>query len=206
MAKLKSTLPNMVIVLSVIAAVTSLALAYVYSITKEPIAQAQIQKLNAAISEVVPGLEEFKEYKVPIFDASGKVSDSLTFYDVYKDGVIIGTAVNAYDKDGFSGLIKVMVGFDTLGNTIKSLPLEQNETPGLGDKLERNKSKFTHQFDTINLAKVNLKVKNDGGDIDAITAATISSRAYCRAIKQAYDAYTANKQIKEEGGEDETVE
>ncbi|MDL2243187.1 FMN-binding protein, partial [Bacteroidales bacterium OttesenSCG-928-K03] len=135
MAKLKSTLPNMVIVLGLIAAVTSLLLAYVYTITKEPIEQAKLQKLNAAIGEVVPGLNNFKEYKVAQLAEDGSVIDSLTFYDVYKNDEIIGTAVQSYDKGGFNGLIKVLVGFDNTGEIIKSLPLEQAETPGLGDKL-----------------------------------------------------------------------
>ncbi|MDR2083461.1 MAG: RnfABCDGE type electron transport complex subunit G [Bacteroidales bacterium] len=207
MAKLKSTLPNMVLVLGLIAAVTSLLLAYVYTITKEPVERAQIQKLNTAIGEVVPGVDSFKEYKAVQHAGDGSVIDSLTFYNVFdNEGNLIGTAVKSYDKGGFNGLITVLVGFNNDGNIIKSLPLEQAETPGLGDKLERNKSNFTQQFDGINPSEVNIKVKKDGGELDAITAATISSRAYSRAVQLAYDTFMTNKQTNEEGGDDESME
>ncbi|MDR2971167.1 MAG: RnfABCDGE type electron transport complex subunit G [Bacteroidales bacterium] len=213
MAKLKSTLPNMLVVLGGIVAVASLLLAYVYMITEEPIKEVKIQKLNNAIGVVVPGLDSIKEYKVPVYGEDGNVIDSLVFYDVFKEKEQIGTAVKTYDNNGFSGLITVLVGFDNDGNIIKSLPLEQNETPGLGDKLDRGKSGFTLQFDGINPSKVNINVRKDGGGIDAITAATISSRAYCNAVRLAYDSYLINKQTnlidkqtEEKGGDDESVE
>lgn len=206
MAKLKSTLPNMVIVLGLIAAVTSLLLAYVYTITKEPIEKVQIEKLNKALNEVIPGLDSFKEYKAPVYVNNGATTDSLKFYDAFSNDELIGTAVQSFDNNGFNGLITVLVGFDNDGNIIQSQPLEHSETPGLGDKLDRKKSDFTLQFDGINPSEIDIKVKKDGGNIDAITAATISSRAYCRAIKLAYDSYTNNKQINEEGGENESME
>ena len=151
-------------------------------------------------------MDDIKEYKAPAYNEAGEIVDSLTFYDVFKENKQIGTAVKTYDNNGFSGLITVLVGFDNDGNIIKSLPLEHNETPGLGDKLDRKKSGFTPQFDDMDPSKVKIKVKKDGGDIDAITAATISSRAYCNAIKLAYNSYLNNKQTKEEGGDDESME
>ncbi|MCK9302871.1 MAG: RnfABCDGE type electron transport complex subunit G [Bacteroidales bacterium] len=190
MSKLKSTLPNMVIVLGLIAAITSLLLAYVYTITKQPIDDAKQIKLNNAIAEVVPGLETFKEYKVK-FDES---TDSLTFYDVYKNDELIGTAVKSYDNNGFNGRIVILVGLNPDGNIIKTVALEQSETPGLGAKMDNVKNpEFAEQFANQNPKKFKLQVKKDKGDVDAITAATISSRAYCRAVQLACNAFDAQK-------------
>ena len=190
MQKLKSTLPNMVIVLGLIAAITSSLLALVYIVTKEPLAKVQETKLNKAISDVVPGLDRFEEYKVK--SAIGE--DSLTFYKAFnKDGEYIGTAVKSYDNNGFNGYIEIIVGFDENGNVIKDVPLKQGETPGLGAKMADTESHFITQWFGKNLSSFTPKVKKDGGDVDAITAATISSRAYCRAMDLAYQTYLSQK-------------
>ncbi len=189
MQKLKSTLPNMVIVLGLIAAITSSLLAVVYTVTKEPIAEVQVKKLNDAVGQVVPGLDRFEEYKV----ASVLGGDSLTFYDAFKGSELIGTAVKTYDNGGFNGLIEVIVGFDKNGKIINNVVLTQAETPGLGAKIDPKQSNFAQQFNGKDLNSYRLKVKKDGGDVDAITAATITSRAYSRAIDLAYQTYISQK-------------
>lgn len=178
----------MVIVLGLITALTSLLLAYVFTVTEEPINIAKQQKLNNAIAEVVPGLTSFNESTVACTDGD------LTFYDALdENGKSIGTAVKSFDNNGFNGTVVIMVGFDTIGNVIKTIPLEQKETPGLGDKMDVKKSDFTQQFDGVNTRNFIFKVKKDKGDVDAITAATISSRAYCNALQRAVAAYQAEK-------------
>ncbi len=190
MKKLKSTLPNMVIVLGLIAALTALLLAYVYSVTKEPIELSKQNKLNTAIEEVINGTDKTKEYKVKDINSS----DTLIFYDAFnKDGDFLGTAVQTFDKEGFGGEIVLLVSFDEDGNIIKTFALEHSETPGLGDKISNSKSDFYKQFENKNPNEFKLMVKKDKGDVDAITAATISSRAYCRAVQRAVDTYNAEK-------------
>lgn len=71
-----------------------------------------------------------------------------------------------------------------------------NETPGLGDKIDKSKSSFPEQFVGKNPGQSSIQVKNDGGDIDAITAATISSRAFCDAVNRAYTAFLKAKEVK----------
>ena len=71
--------------------------------------------------------------------------------------------------------------------------LFRSETPGLGDKMKKSKSNFSEQFIGKDPANFKLKVKKDGGDVDAITAATISSRAFCDALQRAYDTYKENQ-------------
>jgi electron transport complex protein RnfG len=186
-AKTESTFINMVVVLFVVTAVAGLALGSVYELTKEPIAIAKQKKLNNAIKAVLPEFDSIQKQMVK--EAYG--DDSLQFYIARKDSVIIGTAVNTYTMKGFSGLIKLMVGFLPDGSIHNVSVLEHKETPGLGTKMDE--PKFKDQFMGVHPAKFNLKVTKDKGDVDGITAATISARAFSDAVQRAYDTFDKNK-------------
>lgn len=186
MAKKESTFVNMVFVLFIVSFVSSAALGIVYELTKEPIRMVDINKKNNAIQSVVPEFDNTPSnefYRVP------SDGDSLTFYPAFKNGQLVGTAVETYTKKGFSGLIRLMVGFAPDGTILNISVLEHKETPGLGDKIDKSKSGFSLQFEGKNPANFKLSVKKDKGDVDAITASTISSRAFCDAIQRAYKAY-----------------
>ena len=82
------------------------------------------------------------------------------------------------------------MGYDPKAKTIIGYEvLECKETPGLGDKMDIKKSQFPVQFMNKNPIDFELKVTKDGGDVDAITAATISSRAFCDAVQRAYETF-----------------
>jgi len=100
--------------------------------------------------------------------------------------------VETFTQKGFSGLIKLMIGFAPDGTIIDISVLQHQETPGLGDKIENAKSSFSAQFQGKNPENFKLVVKKDRGDVDAITASTISSRAYCDAVQRAYNAYMSS--------------
>jgi len=102
-------------------------------------------------------------------------------------------AINTFTNEGFSGNIELMVGFLEDGTIYNTAVLSHKETPGLGDKMDKKKSNFPDQFSGKNPAEFNLKVKKDGGDVDAITAATISSRAFCDALTRAYKTLEKEK-------------
>jgi len=190
MAKTESSFKNMVITLFVITVVAALALGGVYTATKGPIAIAKRKKVEKAIRYVVPGFDTImREYKVPGSD--GK--DSLTFFETYKDGKKVGTAIKTYSPKGFGGMIWIMVGFSADGTILNTAVLDHKETPGLGDKMDIKKSNFSVQFKGKNPKDFNLTVKKDGGDVDAITAATISSRAFCDAVRRAYKEFEKEK-------------
>ena len=192
-SKRESNFVNMVLTLSVVAIVAALALGSVYVVTKEPIALAQKKKQEAAIKAVLPAFDSVKAIKVP--DADGP--DSLLFNVATKNGKLVGVAVNSYTEKGFGGRIDAMIGFLPDGTIYNTSILSLKETPGLGTKLEKSKSDFPDQFKGKNPKTFRLKVKKDGGDVDAITAATISSRAFCDALQRAYDTYEKQKsQIK----------
>ncbi len=188
MAKKESTFLSMTLTLFIITAVAAVALGYVYSITKTPIQNAKDEKLKTAINIVVPGADK-GEIKCDTVVVDGK---DLYFYSVSVDNKIIGTAVNTFSPNGFGGLIRVMVGFDEQGKIIDSNVLEHKETPGLGDKSDKKVSSWNEQFKQMDIASMKnqtLKVKKDDGEVDAITAATITSRAYCDAIQRAWTAF-----------------
>jgi electron transport complex protein RnfG len=158
----------------------------------------EITNKNAAINEVITNFENTE----PLFDNAPFIEmfkvpsdkDSLTFYPAMNQGKYIGMAVETYTMLGFSGEIKLMVGFDMTGNIMNIAVLSHSETPGLGDKIENEKSDFSKQFRGINPDNFILKKKKkDNGDVDAITASTISSRAYCDAVQRAYNAFILEK-------------
>jgi electron transport complex protein RnfG len=183
MAKKESTFMNMFLTLLIVTAISSLAAAAMYNLTKGPIAEVQRLKQQRAIEQVMPGFTSYNDFKV--MPETGK--DSLVFFKGFKDDEEIGMAVNTYTYIGYSGLIKLVVGFQPDGTITNVEVLEQKETPGLGTKMAL--PKFKDQFRGKNPANFSIKVKKDGGEIDAITAATISSRAFCDAVNRAYQSF-----------------
>ena len=187
MAKTESTFRNMVLSLTLISLGAAACLGFVYQITKEPIEISNLNRKLEAIKAVVP---EFTNNPFEdMYRLTTPEGDSLEVYPAKKDSVIVGYAVNTYTNKGFSGYIGLMAGFKPDGTIVNITVLEHKETPGLGTKM--TEPKFKDQFMEKNPADFRLKVKKDGGPVDAITAATISSRAFCDAVERAY--VTLNK-------------
>jgi len=187
MAKKESSFKNMTIALFVITAVAGLAMAVVYSVTVEPIAISQKAKINNAIKMVIPEFESISD--TVLLPDDGK--DSIRVHRLVKGTENSGNAVETYTDKGFSGRFSLMVGFTPDGSISNIEVLEHKETPGLGTKMAL--PAFKDQFKGLKIADLpgeKLKVKKDGGTVDAITAATISSRAFCDAVNR---AYTINK-------------
>jgi Na+-translocating ferredoxin:NAD+ oxidoreductase subunit G len=184
MAKKESSIKNMIISLVTISFVASLALGGVYTMTKEPIELAIKAKQENAIKEVLPAFDTL--YTSRIMPETGK--DSLTINLAYKGDSLVGTAVGTYSNLGYDATqIQLVVGFLPDGSIQNISVVQQKETPGLGTKM--TEPKFKDQFNRKNPADFKLKVKKDGGDVDAITAATISSRAFCDAVQRAHISY-----------------
>ncbi len=183
MAKLESTFKNMVLSLMLISMAMACALGFVYTVTKGPIEEANRKKEIQAIRDVLPPFDNDP--------TTAKTSvDGLDYYTATREGQPIGYAVKTYTDKGFSGHFTLMVGFKPDG-TIKNVAvLDQKETPGLGNKMKE--PRFKDQFMNKNPANFKLQVKKDGGQVDAITAATISSRAFCDAVQRAYDGFETN--------------
>lgn len=183
---MESTLKNMVIVLCTITLVASIAVGGVYTLTKEPIAAAKIAKTNNAIKEVMPPFDNDPSAEMLTQEIDG---ETVKIYPAKAGGELKGYAIETFSKNGFGGTIMLMVGMLSDG-TINSISvIEQRETPGLGDKIEKSKSNFAVQFEGKNPETFKLAVKKDGGDIDAITASTITSRAFADAVDRAHKIF-----------------
>ena len=188
MAAKKDTLFNMFVALFVICVVAGGVLGVVYNATKDPIAAAETAKRTEAIKNVLPEFNELKETKVK----SAMEDIDIPFYLAYNaDSTFIGAAVETFTNKGFSGNVSLMVGILADGTINNISVLQHAETPGLGSKM--TEPTFKDQFNNKNAASFNFKVKKDGGDVDAITAATISSRAFCDAVNRALSTFENNK-------------
>lgn len=186
MKKLESSLKNMLLVLTGITAICVALLAYVNELTKEPIAQANAKTLSDAVKAVVPGFDND-----PIAEKKVQMVNGVEYavYPASKGGEFIGAAVESKAM-GFGGDLKVLVGFDAQGNIIDYSLLSHAETPGLGSKADAwfkkgEKGDITGK----NPGETPLTVTKDNGQIDAITASTITSRAFLNAVNLAYAAY-----------------
>jgi len=187
-----SSFSNMVIVLTITAFVCSAALGLVYSVTKEPIAEAKIARINASIAVVVPPFDNNPSENPIEVEVDGRI---MRLYVAKKGDEVIGVAVESFSNMGFSGLITLMVGFLPDGTINDIAVLAHNETPGLGDKMEKRKDeRFAVQFDGQHPNNFRLALRKDGGDVDVITAATITSRAFIDAVRRAFEVFEENKQ------------
>ncbi len=185
MAK-KSSFKNMFLTLLLICFGGSAILGGVYLLTHGPIEAAQTAKVNRALMGVLPEFDNTPSEECFEMDLEGQV---IKAYPALFNGEPVGWAVEVVTTRGFGGPIQIMVGFLPDGTIFNSALISHSETPGLGDKLDAEKSDFSTQFKGKHPATFTLAVKKDGGMVDAITAATISSRAFCHAMEVAYKAF-----------------
>jgi len=179
----QSSFKNMTVCLFAICLVCSALLAGVYALTKEPIDAAAKAKNEAAIKEVLP------ETASAIEEERTVEMDGVTYtYNLAYDasGNTVGCAINVSTL-GFGGPIVIKVGFDMNGVICNTKVLSQAETPGLGAKCVE--PSFSGQFKGFDPAEKKLSVKKDGGDVDAITASTITSRAYADGLATAVKVF-----------------
>ena len=208
MKKLESTLLNMVLVLTSVAVIMGGILAYVNHLTEGPITEQKAKALADGIKSVM-GVDEITVAKTDT--VSQNVGGKELTYVIYQtqdaNKQDLGAAVES-TTGGFGGDLKVLVGFDPEGKILGYTLLEHAETPGLGAKADKWFQKG-EKGDIIGKdPKEPLIVSKDGGQIDAITASTITSRAFLLAVNNAYNAYkatpatdavtSATKQVKEE--------
>lgn len=185
---MESTLKNMTAVLFGITLAASAGVGVVNTITEEPIAKAKEAATIAALNEVLPAFDETTAEPLTIDELP------ITVYTATKEGEVTGYAVETMTKKGFGGNVRLMVGFTPAGEVINVNVLEQSETPGLGTKMADEGNPLItsiqgQQLADKRLVDGKLAVTKDGGDVDALTAATISSRAYVDAVNRAWTAY-----------------
>ena len=177
-------------ILMLITTIAATTLAAVYSVTKPLIDLRKQEELNAAKSIALPGVNLKAIDEV-------KIEKKVLYYTGYADtnkSNLVGYAFLAYGN-GYSSTIESIVGVDSSGFIIGIKVLSQTETPGLGTKIEEIKygdsltwvqNKFIGKFCT------NLSVDKDGGEIQSITGATISTRAVTNSIVAGYEDLLQN--------------
>ena len=175
----------MTLCLLVICLVCSALLAGVYALTKAPIDAAQSAKNEAAIKEVLPPTAVAVEEERTVDFEGQSYSYNLAYDEL---GNTVGCAINVAPV-GFGGPVSIKVGFDVNGVIWNTKVLSQAETPGLGAKCVE--PAFADQFKGFDPAAKKLAVKKDGGDVDAITASTITSRAYSDGLALAVKVFNA---------------
>lgn len=193
MKKLNSSLLNMVIVLTLIAVIAGGILAYVNSVTAPQIEKINSDNLAAGIKAVMGGGEvSVADSETKTAEISGKTKEFVVYAVSDASGNSLGNAVQT-SENGFGGELKILVGFDPEGTILGYTVLQHAETPGLGAK-----AGLWFQKDGkgniigMNPGKNNFTVSKDGGEVDAITASTITSRAFLLAIQNAYNTIYAS--------------
>ncbi len=181
---MKSSLKNMVVVLFSITLIASFCVGLVNKITFEPIEKAKAENIQTALKNVLPEFEVSESEamtvdELPVIVHTAKVGEQ-----------VVGYAVETMTTKGFSGVFCLMVGFRASGEVYNINVLEHSETPGLGSKMGDEGNSLLTSFKDKNPANMKqpLAVVKDGGDVQALTAATISSRAYVDAVVRAYNA------------------
>ena len=180
----KSTFGNMVLVLAGICLVCSALLGTVYAVTKAPIEASELQKVNSAISAVTPSFDNVASEAVRDVEG-GRI------YTATLAGEPVGYAVKV-SVGGFGGPLQLMVGFTPDGTVYNTSVISHAETPGLGAKIVDENIAPREQVKGKQPASDNLTVRKDGGDIDAITASTITSRAFLKGVNAAYEVFKNN--------------
>ena len=183
----KSSLKNMALCLSAVCLICSAVVGGAYAVTADPIAEAAKAKTTASIARVLP--EFSAEPEQGSIELNGA---KYAYYKVPGAGCAIISATS-----GFGGVLTLMVGIAEDGTIHNTTVLSHSETPGLGAKCTTDEH-FMEQFRGFDPAAKTLAVKKDGGDLDAITASTITSRAYALAVSNAVSVFN---QLKEEGGQ-----
>lgn len=176
---------RMIVVLAVLSAVSGGLLAAVKSNTAEKIEYQQLTFVKGpAIKEILQGatndpiVDRFK-----LTDGEVERSFFVGMFDGKPKGVVFETA-----GKGFGGDVNLMVGVDLETDTLLGIGVTvHSETPGLGSRAKDDPS-FRAQFKGLSFTEP-FKVKSDGGQIDAVSGATVTSRGVCAGITDSEGFY-----------------
>lgn len=174
-----------VFVLTLICSLAAAVLAYVFQITAGPIAASRQKVTLAAVQTVLPEFDRLAD--AAACKAQVAEADAPEMYAAFQGDKLIGAAIKVTDPDGFGGDVAFMVGVTADGKVHAIRLLSHKETPGLGTKLAEEL--FSKQFHGLEVPAGGLKVKKDGGTVQAITGATISSRTAARSATRAVEAF-----------------
>lgn len=189
------------LLLALFALLCTALVAVVNSLTKDQIQAQQQLELLKVLEQIIPNDMHdnvLTDNCTMLHNVEGLgTDDAMPAFIAIKDGKPVAIAMETIAPDGYSGAIKLIVGIAANGEVLGVRTLNHQETPGLGDKIELKKSNWVLSFNhkTINgVDDASWKVKKDGGDFDQFTGATITPRAYVKAVKNTLLYFNANKQ------------
>ena len=190
--------------LAVLGLISAVLLAVFSDIVREPIAAAELRNTNKALEQILPPFDNQPSQDKVEIEAGGS---AITFMGAVKDGRLVALAARG-ERKGYAGPVQALVGLDVDGKIRAVLITKQNETPGLGANVCERKFKktifnlfqkrpegiapnaFLDQFDGKSAAKV----KKDGGNIDYVTGATVTSRTITALTDEIAQCYLANRE------------
>lgn len=181
---------KMVGVLTLICGLSGYILAYTNRVTQAPIEASKRKETLDALKRVLPPCDNEPDRTVFKITESGR---DWSFYVARSGKDYVGTAFITASSKGYSGLLEVLVGVKADGAIGDIEILTQHETPGLGTKISDPANPFRLQFPGRSVASTKWKLKKDGGDLDGITGATISSRAVAEAMAQGLEVYDRHR-------------
>ena len=202
-------------ILAGLAAICTALVAVTHAVTAPRIAANEQAFLEQSLQPVLQGI-----------DYDGKLSEStlvipaphelpgddpVTIYRVYADGAPIAALFVVEARGGFSGPIRLLIGVDAAGDVTGVRVLSHRETPGLGDKIDADKSDWALQFTGRSLgdpAAPGWAIQRDGGEFDQLTGASITPRAVIRGILETLQYFESNQaevfaEVETEGADDE---
>ncbi len=196
MQKIKSTFLNMTVIMTAVAIISAAAVTYVYQLTlpavTENLKKAEVEAISDIFGDEFDNNPIAEKTAVPM----KKGIKELNIYPLRKQDMIYAIAVKSYTNKGFGGELEIMTGFYINGTMAGYKVLNHKETPGLGSKIMENE--FMSQFIGLKIEGGKLKLRKEGGQIDGITSATISSKALLDAVnnaKKAYDRFSLKGQL-----------
>ena len=196
-SKKEGGIVQLVVVLGLITFLCALILGVINGVTKDKIAQNAVETRNAAMAEIIPDADfEDMDVNLSAEDVAaagvslpaGRTAAAITgVYNATKDGADAGYCVQVTPK-GFGGVLTMIVGINADGTIAGAKVTSHSETPGLGAKSQADPNWITQYAGQT--ADGQLQVTKDGGTINAITGATITSRAVTDGVNTAA-AYVA---------------
>jgi Na+-translocating ferredoxin:NAD+ oxidoreductase subunit G len=170
-------------------------LAMTDAVTSEPIEARALEDMQNSLAQVIPPAIHDNN---PVKDAivmAGRDGKDLTVYRATMGGKVTGIAYQI-SGNGYGGEVKLMLGVDAQGKVLGVRATEHHETPGLGDKIQVNKTDWITHFDGLSLGAPPVdkwKVKKDGGQFDQFSGATITPRGVVGAIRGGLEFFAAHK-------------
>ena len=189
------------IILGALAAICSALVALTYDVTEERIVENRQRFLEESLAPMLEGIE----YEGKLSDSTLTIpapndlpgNDDVLVYRVYADGQPVAAIFSVSARDGYAGIIRLLVGVSAAGTVNRVRVLEHRETPGLGDRIESTKSDWMEHFNGRSIGDPALdswNIRRDGGDFDQLSGASITSRAVVKAVRETLVYFAAESE------------